>query len=181
MTQHLLGQNTCYKCIKCKTVSMERLWNWHSIGTAVHRCTLTGSSSPTVLYPIGTGGSFPRGKANVARALTFIWFVCFWRKSPQVCQDPLIHEVSKSHTTTHYHRCDSSGRVISPTQRPLPDNTQHSQHTDIHDPGGIRTHNPSKRAAADLHLRRRSHWDRYFYLLQRLRMSDVIPTCTSMA
>jgi hypothetical protein len=33
--------------------------------------------------------------------------------------------------------------VIGPTQRPLPDNTQHSQETDIHDPGGIRTHNPS--------------------------------------
>jgi t-SNARE complex subunit (syntaxin) len=37
--------------------------------------------------------------------------------------------------------------VISPTQRPLPDNTQHSQETDIHALGGIRTHNPSKRAA----------------------------------
>jgi hypothetical protein len=34
-----------------------------------------------------------------------------------------------------------------PSQRPLPDNTQHSQETDIHAPGGIRTHNPSKRAA----------------------------------
>jgi hypothetical protein len=32
-------------------------------------------------------------------------------------------------------------------QRPLPDNTQHSQQTDIHAPGGIRTHIPSKRAA----------------------------------
>ena len=29
-------------------------------------------------------------------------------------------------------RQDSSGRVISPTLRPLPDNTQHCQ--DIHDP-----------------------------------------------
>jgi len=34
--------------------------------------------------------------------------------------------------------------------RPLPVNTQHSQQTDIYAPGGIRTHNPSKRAAADL-------------------------------
>jgi hypothetical protein len=31
---------------------------------------------------------------------------------------------------THRTRYDSSGRVISPTQRPLPDNTQHSQDTD---------------------------------------------------
>jgi len=61
--------------------------------------------------------------------------------------------------------------VISPTQRPLPDNTQHSQQidlyltthdtqqTDIHAPGKIRTHNPSRRAAADRRLRPRSHWD----------------------
>jgi len=29
--------------------------------------------------------------------------------------------------------------MISPSQRPLPDNTQQSQHTNIHAPGGIRT------------------------------------------
>ena len=31
--------------------------------------------------------------------------------------------------------------------------------TNIHALGGIRTHNPSKRAAADLRLRPRGHWD----------------------
>jgi hypothetical protein len=40
--------------------------------------------------------------------------------------------------------------VISPTQqRPLPDNTQHSQHTDIYALSGIRIRNPSIRAASD--------------------------------
>ena len=39
----------------------------------------------------------------------------------------LIVEVSRSHTTTYHSRQDSSGRVISSTQRPLPDNTQHSE------------------------------------------------------
>ena len=34
-----------------------------------------------------------------------------------------------------------------------PDKTQHSQETDIHAPSGIRTHHPSKRAAADPRLR----------------------------
>ena len=63
------------------------------------------------------------------------------------------------HTQTHYTRLDSSGRVISPTQKHLPDNTQHSQQTDIHATGGIRTHNPSKRAAAEPRLRPRGHWD----------------------
>ena len=46
----------------------------------------------------------------------------------------LIHEVSRSHKVTHHSRQDSSGRVISPSQRPLPDNTQHSQQTNIHAP-----------------------------------------------
>jgi hypothetical protein len=48
--------------------------------------------------------------------------------------------------------------VIGPSQRSLPDNKQHSQETDIHDSGGIRTHNPSKRKAADPRHRPRGHW-----------------------
>ena len=36
--------------------------------------------------------------------------------------------------------------MISPSQRPLPDNTQHSQQTNIDVPCGIRTHNPCRRA-----------------------------------
>ena len=31
-------------------------------------------------------------------------FVCFWRNSPPVGQGLLIHEVSRSHTTTHHSR-----------------------------------------------------------------------------
>jgi hypothetical protein len=41
----------------------------------------------------------------------------------------LIVEVSRLHSCTHHSRQDSSGRVISPTQRPVSDNTQHSQQT----------------------------------------------------
>jgi len=47
--------------------------------------------------------------------------------------------------------------VINPTQRPLPDKTQHSKETDIHAPGGIPTRHPSKRAAADPRFRPRGH------------------------
>ena len=50
--------------------------------------------------------------------------------------------------------------MISSSQRPLPDNTRHSQQTNIHAPGGIRTHDISKWAAADPRLRPRAHWDR---------------------
>ena len=48
-------------------------------------------------------------------------------------------------------RHTTSGRVISPKHRPLPDNTQHSQ--DIRATGGIRTRNPRKGAPADPRLK----------------------------
>jgi hypothetical protein len=51
--------------------------------------------------------------------------------------------------------------MISPSQRPLPDNTQHSQQTNIHAPSWIRTHDLSRRAAVDLRLRPRGYWDRH--------------------
>jgi hypothetical protein len=53
-------------------------------------------------------------------------------------------------------------RVIDSSQRPVTDNTQHSQQTDIHAPGVIRTDNFSRRAAVDLRLRPRCNWDRPF-------------------
>ena len=54
--------------------------------------------------------------------------------------------------------------MIISSQRPLPDNTQHSQQTNIHAPGGIRTHDLSRRAGADLSLRPRGRWDRLLLL-----------------
>ena len=77
-------------------------------------------------------------------------------RQPLVGQGLLIVEASQ----THHTRKDSSERVISPLQRPLPDFTQHPQEPDIHAPGRIRTRNPRKRAAADPRLRPCGHWDR---------------------
>jgi len=48
-------------------------------------------------------------------------------------------------------------------QRPLPDNTQHTQETDIHDTDKNRTHNTSRPAAADPRLRTRSYRDRLIW------------------
>ena len=82
-------------------------------------------------------------------------FVClfiFGTTASPVGHGLLINEVSRTHTTTHHSRQDSSGRVISSSQRPLPDNTQHSQQSGIHDVGGIRTHSLSRQAAAELCL-----------------------------
>ena len=57
----------------------------------------------------------------------FVGFFFIWLNSPlppfPVGQGLIIHEVSRSHTTTHHSRQDSSGGVISSQQRPLPDNT----------------------------------------------------------
>ena len=70
----------------------------------------------------------------------------------------LILKVSWTHKM-HHSQWDSSGRVINPSQRPLPVNTQHSQQTNIHAPGGIWTHSLSRQAAIDLRLRPYGHWD----------------------
>jgi hypothetical protein len=61
---------------------------------------------------------------------------------------------------THAHSVDSFGRVIGPSQRPVPHNTQ-----DIQAPGGIRTRNPCKWAAADPRLSTRGHQDRLQMML----------------
>jgi hypothetical protein len=71
--------------------------------------------------------------------------------------DLLFVEDSRSHTSTNHSRWDYYGRVTSWSQR-LPDNTEHSQETNIHAPGGIRTY--IKRADAHPQLRPRGHLDR---------------------
>jgi len=81
---------------------------------------------------------------------------------PNAGHGPLILEVSRSHTAMHHSRWDSPGQVISSSQKPLPDNTQHSQQTDIHVPGGIRTHDLSRLEAVDLRPRPRGYWDRHY-------------------
>ena len=67
----------------------------------------------------------------------------------------MLHDHSQTHNTGY----DSSGRVISPTYRTLPNNTQHSQQADSNAPRGIRTRKPSKTLPADPRLRSRSQWD----------------------
>jgi hypothetical protein len=43
-------------------------------------------------------------------------------------------------------------------------------------PGGIRTHNPSKRATVDQRLRPHGHWDQRFYLLIHVYFSLISTT-----
>jgi len=87
------------------------------------------------------------------------WVSLVLAQQPPVGNVLLIQEVSRSHTTTHHIRQDFSGQVIRSLQRPISDNTKHSQQTNIHVPGGIRTLNLSRRVTANLRLRPRGHWD----------------------
>jgi len=68
----------------------------------------------------------------------------------------------------HTQRRTTVGRTpldewISSSQKSLPDNTQHSQQTNLHAPGGIRTHDLNRRTAAELCLRPRGRWDQQLH------------------
>jgi hypothetical protein len=52
-------------------------------------------------------------------------------------------------TTTHHSRCDSSGRVIGSSQRPLRDNMQKNTHTTNQHPCRRRDSNPQSQRAED--------------------------------
>jgi hypothetical protein len=102
------------------------------------------------------------------KLLQYIFIYFFYHRAkappPPVGQGLLIHEVSRS------------GRVISLSQIPLPDNTQYSQQTNIHSPGEIRTNNPRKREAAEPRLRPRDHWNRHCIALRspEIRLLSVL-------
>ena len=78
------------------------------------------------------------------RMLCFRFGVLTLRRLMSYIYGAPILDVSRSHTTTQHSRQDSSGRVICSSQRPLPDNTRHSQQTNIHAPGGIQTQDLSR-------------------------------------
>jgi hypothetical protein len=64
---------------------------------------------------------------------------------------------------------------------PAEHNKQYSQETDIHAAGEIRTYIPSKRAAIDLRLRPRGHWDRLLcFLLIIFEGADKVSFCSQI-
>jgi hypothetical protein len=68
--------------------------------------------------------------------------------------------ISFDHTQTHTTVSRTPLDEGSARRRDLYLTTQTLYKTNIHASGGIRTLDPSKRSAADLHLRPRGHWDR---------------------
>ena len=72
--------------------------------------------------------------------------------APSVPQGLLIIEASRSHSVGLHWTSDQPDAETS--------SWQHSQDTDTHAHGGIRTHNASKRTAADPRLTPRGRWNR---------------------
>jgi hypothetical protein len=71
--------------------------------------------------------------------------------------------VSPGFLITHNDTLRSEGLLSTSDQfvADTPDNIQHTQQTNIHAHGGIRNYDRTRRAAADLRLRPRGHWDRH--------------------
>jgi hypothetical protein len=92
-------------------------------------------------------------------------------QQPPVGHSLLIIKASRSHSDT-----PQSVGLLWTSDQPdtnLPDDTQHSQETDVHEPGGTQTHNTRNRAAADPGLRPRGHLDRLWPLYPRERKESV--------
>jgi hypothetical protein len=83
--------------------------------------------------------------------LYIVYFFSQMALQPNAGYGLLINEVFRDHT---YDAPQSVGLLWTSDQfvaeTSQPDNTQHSQQTHIHAPGGIRTHDLSGRAAVDL-------------------------------
>jgi len=87
----------------------------------------------------------------LSRSLSLSLWVCFLLPNHCRFTELLLHLFTLSYT--HTHSVGLTWTNIGHSQRPVPDNTQHSQETVIHDPTEIRTRNPSKRTVADRRLR----------------------------
>jgi hypothetical protein len=88
----------------------------------------------------------------------FVWYFEFvLARQPPVGQRPLIHKVSSLHTS-HHSRKDSSGRVISLSPIPLPDNTQHLQQTSMPPVGFQPTISAGERAQTNAMDRAATVW-----------------------
>ena len=115
--------------------------NNHTFARHIHfvSCCMQALFLPVTTYGLMTARSCSLKKphiiqkdiANVQLKLTSHLFFFAVTLRPNAGHGLLILEVSRSHTTTHQSRQDSSGRVISSLQRPLTDNIQHSQQTSM--------------------------------------------------
>jgi hypothetical protein len=91
-------------------------------------------------------------------------FFCFWRDSPHWAR-----AFSFTRFLDHTQRRTTVGKLLCPSDQLVADastwqQTQNSQQKNVHTSGGVRTHNLSRRAAADLRLKPPGHWDRHIHI-----------------
>ena len=111
--------------------------------------------TPTNQWPIWrkVHCTYTTQETNATKIHAHIGIVSFSGATAQRGPGP-PNEVSRSHTITHSH----SVGLLWTSDRPVAEirtysNTQHSEETNIHASGGIRTRDPSNRAAVDLCFR----------------------------
>jgi hypothetical protein len=125
-------------------------WDMYFNGWSVQNCWIGGLKSDQILSV----------SSPTFRNIFFSWFGSSIGPRTPHCWD---FEITLNDTRTHTGRDTLSRTPLdewSARRRDLYLTTQHSSETDIHAPGGIRTHNPSKRAAIDRHLRLHGHRNR---------------------
>ena len=120
-------------------------------------------------HQVGHLPRFVAGCTVSKTQITFLDFCFFLARQPPRGPGPSHSRGFLFHTQ----RRTTVGKTpLDEWSRSLPDNTQHSQQTNIHAPGGIRTHSLSRRAAADLRIRARGQWDRHTILVVLLNYED---------
>jgi hypothetical protein len=152
MSLHLTEGN----CNSFATIEAYALMMVTLLHLRVYKITIQNNKTNKIIYlPDMRSATYFRVKLRYRYIYIYIFF--FSAQQPPVAHGLLIHKVYRSNKTTHHSLYKSSGRVNSSSQRPLPDNTKHSQQPDIHDPVEIRTRNLSRQAAENLPLRPRGH------------------------
>ena len=105
------------------------------------------------------------GGRLIERTFQLHWFHSL---TVQVDLGLLRVEVTRSHPITHLHT--QSVGLLRPSDRPVAKTSTLQHMTLARDkqpcPGGIRTHNPSKRAAANSRLRPRGYRDRHWEIIR---------------
>jgi len=90
-------------------------------------CTKARKSIEKLSYNAGNDKCTVPSTYHQRRIIYNRIFFFILARQPPVGQGLFIHEVSRSLTMTNHSRKDSSGRVISLSQRPLTDNTHNRQ------------------------------------------------------
>ena len=152
------------------SAKIARHW-WARYVKMVPRLTYSEQNPAYILYSIiflSKLFNFINKKTILSGKLHYAYmFVCFsWRDSPFVC---IFHSpvagfslLIQGFLITHNDAPQSVRLLWTSDQSVAETSTWPSQQTNIHAPSGIRTHILSGRAAVDLRLRPRGHWDRHY-------------------